>query len=151
MDAVLRAVTIYGFLLILLRIAGERTLSSMTNFDFVLLLVIAEATQQGLIGDDFSITKALLLITTLIGLDIGISLLKDRWLLLHKAIEGIPLIIVEEGKPLAERMKRARVDESDVLQAARQLHGLERMDQIKFAVLERTGEISIVPKRDEVG
>jgi len=151
MDAVLRAVAIYGFLLIILRIAGERTLSSMTNFDFVLLLVIAEATQQGLIGDDFSVTKALLLITTLIGLDIGISLLKDRWLLMHKVIEGVPLIIVEEGKPLAERMKRARVDQSDVLQAARQLKGLERMDQIKFAVLERTGEISIVPKRHEAG
>jgi uncharacterized membrane protein YcaP (DUF421 family) len=68
---------------------------------------------------------------------------------LHNAIEGIPLIIVEGGKPLAERMKRARVDESDVLQAARQNHGLERMDQIKFAVLERTGEISIVPMKSE--
>jgi uncharacterized membrane protein YcaP (DUF421 family) len=149
MDAVLRAVAIYAFLLLVLRIAGERTMSSMTSFDFVLLLVIAEATQQALIGEDFSITKALLSIATLIGLDIGISLLKDRWLLLHNAIEGIPLIIVEGGKPLAERMKRARVDESDVLQAARQNHGLERMDQIKFAVLERTGEISIVPMKSE--
>jgi uncharacterized membrane protein YcaP (DUF421 family) len=149
MDAILRAVAIYVFLLLVLRIAGERTMSSMTSFDFVLLLVIAEATQQALIGEDFSITKALLSIATLIGLDIGISLLKDRWLLLHNAIEGIPLIIVEGGKPLAERMKRARVDESDVLQAARQNHGLERMDQIKFAVLERTGEISIVPMKSE--
>jgi uncharacterized membrane protein YcaP (DUF421 family) len=147
MDAVLRAVAIYVFLLVILRIAGERTLSSMTNFDFVLLLVIAEATQQGLVGDDFSFTKAMLLITTLIGLDIALSLLKDRWLLVHKVIEGVPLIIVEEGKPLTERMKRARVDESDVLQAARQLQGLDHMDQIKFAVLERTGEISIIPRR----
>jgi uncharacterized membrane protein YcaP (DUF421 family) len=145
MDAVLRAAVIYGFLLVILRIAGERTMSSMTTFDFVLLLVIAEATQQGLIGDDFSLTKALLVITTLVGLDVGISFLKDRWPLLHKVIEGIPLVIVENGKPLVERMKRARVDESDVLQFARH-QGLERMEEIKFAVLERTGEISIVPK-----
>jgi uncharacterized membrane protein YcaP (DUF421 family) len=149
MDAVLRAVVVYGFLLVIFRIAGERTMSSMTTFDFVLLLVVAEATQQALIGDDFSVTKALLVITTLIGLDIGISLLKDRWLLLHKVVEGVPLVIVEDGKPLSDRMQRARVDESDVLQAAREHQGLERMDEIKFAVLERTGEISIVPKRQE--
>ena len=151
MDAVLRAVVVYGFLLVIFRIAGERTLSSMTTFDFVLLLVIAEATQQALIGDDFSVTTSLIVITTLVGVDIGISLVKDRWPLLHKIVEGVPLIIVEDGKPLADRMRRARVDESDVLQAAREHQGLEHMDEIKFAVLERTGEISIVPKRNEKG
>jgi uncharacterized membrane protein YcaP (DUF421 family) len=151
MDAVLRAVAIYVFLLVVLRIAGERTLSSMTNFDFVLLLIIAEATQQALIGEDYSVTKALLVITTLIGLDIGISVLKDRWTFLHNLIEGLPLIIVQDGQPLADRMRRARVDESDVLQAAREHQGLERMDQIKIAVLERTGDISIIPKNHEPG
>jgi uncharacterized membrane protein YcaP (DUF421 family) len=149
MDAVLRALVVYGFLLVIFRIAGERTLSSMTTFDFVLLLVIAEATQQALIGEDFSVTASLVVITTLIGLDIGISLLKDRSPLLHKLVDGVPLIIVENGKPLIDRMRRARVDESDVLQAARERQGLEHMDEIKFAVLERTGEISIVPKRNE--
>jgi uncharacterized membrane protein YcaP (DUF421 family) len=149
MDAVLRAAAIYGFLLIILRVAGERTMSSMTTFDFVLLLVIAEATQQGLIGDDFSVTKSLLVITTLVGLDVGISFLKERSQLLHKVVEGVPLVIVEDGKPLTDRMKRARVDESDILQAARAHQGLARMDEIRFAVLERTGEISIIPKRAE--
>ena len=151
MDAVLRAVVVYGFLLVIFRIAGERTLSSMTTFDFVLLLVIAEATQQALIGEDFSVTASLVVITTLVGLDIGISLLKDRSTLLHKLVDGVPLIIVENGKPLTDRMHRARVDESDVLQAAREHQGLEHMEEIKFAVLERTGEISIVPKRNEKG
>jgi len=151
MDAVLRAVAVYGFLLIIFRIAGERTMSSMTTFDFVLLLVIAEATQQALIGDDFSLTQAWLVITTLVGADVGLSLLKDRWRLLRKSVEGVPLIIVEDGKPIAERMQWARVDESDVLQAAREHQGLERMDEIKFAVLERTGGISIVPKSNSRG
>jgi len=145
MDAVLRAAVIYGFLLIIFRIAGERTLASLTTFDFVLLLIIAEATQQGLIGDDFSV-KALLLITTLVGIDVGLSLLKDRSRLLHKLIEGVPLVLVADGKVLADRMQRARVDEEDVLQAARERQGVESMDQIKYAVLERTGEISIIPK-----
>jgi uncharacterized membrane protein YcaP (DUF421 family) len=146
MDAVLRAAVIYCFLLVIFRIAGERTLASLTTFDFVLLLIIAEATQQGLIGDDFSVTKALLLITTLIGLDVGLSLLKERSRLLHKLIEGVPLVLVENGKVLGDRMRQARIDEEDVLQAARERQGLESMDQIKYAVLERTGEISIIPK-----
>ena len=65
---------VYFFLLLLVRLSGKRTLAQVTTFDFVLLLIIGEATQQGLIGDDFSVTKALLLITTLLGIDIGLSL-----------------------------------------------------------------------------
>ena len=79
MDLVIRGLAVYLFLLLIFRISGKRSLRNATTFDFVLLLIIAEATQQGLIGDDFSVTKALLVITTLIGLDIGLSLLKDRW------------------------------------------------------------------------
>jgi uncharacterized membrane protein YcaP (DUF421 family) len=148
MDAVFRAASIYVFLLLIFRIAGERTLASLTTFDFVLLLIISEATQQAMIGDDFSITNALVVIATLVGLDIGISLLKDRWRFLHKIIEGVPLIIVEDGRALVERMKGARIDVDDVLQAARERQGIESLDQIKYAVLERTGEISIIPKAD---
>jgi uncharacterized membrane protein YcaP (DUF421 family) len=147
MDAVMRAVAIYFFLLIVFRLAGQRTLANLTTFDFVLLLVIAEATQQGLLGEDFSVTNAFLVIVTLIGIDIGLSLLKNRFLALDKLLEGVPLVIVVDGKPLKDRMERARVDESDVLVAARERQGLERLDQIRYAVLERTGEISIIPKR----
>lgn len=67
MDAVLRAMVIYFFLLLVFRVAGRRILSEVTTFDFVLLLIVAEATQQGLLGDDFSITNAFLIILTLIG------------------------------------------------------------------------------------
>lgn len=91
----------------------------------------------------------MLLIITLVGIDIGLSLLKEKLPLLDKWMEGVPMVIVEDGKPLRERMRGARVDESDVLVAARERQGLERMDQIKFAVLERTGQISIVPKKGE--
>jgi uncharacterized membrane protein YcaP (DUF421 family) len=146
MDAVLRAAAVYVFLLIVFRIAGERTMSSLTTFDFVLLLIIAEATQQGLIGDDFSLTKAMLVILTLIGIDIAFSLLKDRSRLFHKIVEGVPLVIVEEGRLLDERLRWARIDVDDILHAARERQGLERLDQIKYAVLERTGEISIIPR-----
>ena len=147
MDALLSALSIYVFLLVIFRIGGKRTLGQTTTFDFVLLLIIAETTQQALLGDDFSVTNAFLLITTLISLDIVLSLLKRRWPKLDRLVEGVPMVIVEHGQPLWDRMQKARVDEDDVLTAARELQGLKRMEDIEYAVLERSGGISVVPKR----
>jgi len=146
-DSVLRAAAIYAFLLVVFRLSGKRSLSQITTFDFVLLLIISEATQQALLGDDFSVTNAFVVILSLIGLDIGLSLLKQRFPRLDRWIDDVPLLIVEDGRPIKERMEKARIDESDVLTSARALQGLEWMDQIKYAVLERSGGISIIPKQ----
>jgi len=146
MDAMLGAFCIYIYLLVLLRIAGKRTLGEMTSFDFVLILIVAETTQQALLGDDYSLTNAMLLIATLVGLDIGLSLMKRKWPKVDRLVEGVPMVIVEHGKPLWDRMYKARVDESDVLSAARESQGLKNLAEIEYAVLERSGAISIVPK-----
>jgi len=146
MDILMRGLSVYVFLLIIFRISGQRSLGQVTTFDFVLLLIIAETTQQALLGDDFSVTNGLLLIVTLIGLDIGLSLLKQRSPNLDRLLEGLPLLIVENGEPLGDRMAKARVDEEDVMSAARELQGLERMEQIKYAVLERNGAITIIKR-----
>ncbi len=146
MDSILRGLAVYVFLLVLFRIAGRRTLSEMTNFDFVLLLIISEATQNAMIGNDYSVTNGFLVIVTLIGIDIGLSVMKQRFPLLERYLDGLPLVIVHEGRPVKELMDRARVDEQDILASARDKHGLERMEQIKYAVLERNGGISIIPK-----
>jgi uncharacterized membrane protein YcaP (DUF421 family) len=148
MDAVLRAAAIYLFLLLVFRIAGRRSLSEITTFDFVLLLIIGEATQQALLGDDFSVTNAFIVIAAIIGIDIAFSLVKEHSPFAAKVIDGMPMVIVEDGRPITERMERARVDEADVMEAARELQGLERLDQVKFAVLEVSGKITIIPKRD---
>lgn len=146
MDAILRAAAIYIVLLIMFRIAGRRTLSEMTAFDFVLLLIIGESTQQALLGEDFSLTNAFIVIVTLLTLDVGISLWKQRSPRANRLIEGVPTVLVENGRPLTALMDKARVREDEILEAARRLQGLERMDQIKFAVLEVSGGISIIPK-----
>ncbi len=145
-NPVLRGICIYLFLLLIFRISGKRSLSQVTTFEFVLLLVIGEATQQALLGDDFSVTNAFILIATLVGIDHLLSKLKEKNRKFDEITEGIPLIVVDKGKLLPDRMKKVRVDEEDILEAARSLHGLERMDQIKYAVVERNGEISIIPK-----
>jgi uncharacterized membrane protein YcaP (DUF421 family) len=146
MDAVIRAVIVYAFLLVVLRLAGKRTLAQVTAFDFVLLLIISEATQQAMIDDDNSMTNAAILIVTLVSLNILMSLLKQRFKWVERVLEDIPLVIVADGKPLEDRMNKARVDVDDVLDAARESHGLEHLSQIKHAILERSGQISIIPQ-----
>lgn len=147
METVARALFMYAFLLLVFRISGKRSLAQITAFDFVLLLVIGEATQQALIGDDYSMTTAVIVITTLMLIDIALSLLKDYSQRIERYVDDLPVIIVENGRMLAERMRKERVDEEEVLAAARNKQGLERLDQIKYAVLERNGEISIIPDR----
>lgn len=146
MEAVLRGASIYVFLLIVFRLAGSRTLAEVGTFDFVLLLIIGESTQQALLGNDFSVTNAFLVILTLVGIEVFTSKLESRWPRFGKWIGGTPVVIVDDGRPLADRMRKARVDESEILEAARRLQGLERMDQIKYAVLEQSGGITIIPK-----
>jgi uncharacterized membrane protein YcaP (DUF421 family) len=152
MDSVLRGVAVYVFLLVVFRISGKRTLSSATTFDLVLLLIISETTQQAMIGDeDSSMTSAALLILTLVGIDILLSLVK-RWIpVIDPIIDGTAVILVKDGELLADRMNRERVDADDILEAARLQMGLDRLEQIKLAVLERGGKISIVPQSPRAG
>lgn len=147
MDGVLQTAAIYFFLLLVFRIAGKRSLQDVTLFDFVLLLVVSESVQEALIGDDFSLIKAFIVIATFLLLDIGMSLLKQRYPALSRVLDGMSLVIVKDGKPLKDRMDKERIDEEDVLEAARSTHGLARLDQVKYAVLERNGSISIIPRR----
>jgi uncharacterized membrane protein YcaP (DUF421 family) len=146
MDSVIRATVVYVFVLLVLRLAGKRTLAQITSFDFVLLLIISEATQQAMIGEDNSMINAGIVVTTLVGLNVLMSLVKQRSKFVERLLEDLPLVIVADGKPLKEQMDKARVDLDDVLDAARESHGLERLNQIKHAIVERNGKISIIPR-----
>jgi uncharacterized membrane protein YcaP (DUF421 family) len=124
---------------------GKRSLSETTNFDFVVLLIISEVTQQAMIDGDNSLTGAIILISTLLGMDLFFTLMKRPFKLFERIVEGTPLIIVDHGKPLKKRMDKTKIDEEDIMQAARFNQGLETMEQIKYAVLEKNGSISIIP------
>ena len=146
MDSVLRAAAMYVALMVLFKIAGRRSLAELTTFDLVLLMMISEATQQALLGDDFSCTNAILVIVTLIAIDVGLSLLKQRSSWASRLIDGEPTIIVENGKLLRERLRHARLVEADVMEAARSSQGIEKLEEIKFAIIERNGKISIIAR-----
>jgi uncharacterized membrane protein YcaP (DUF421 family) len=145
METVIRGAAIYLFLLVIIRASGRRTLAEATPFDFILLLIIAETTQQALLGDDFSITNALVLIVTLVVIDIGLSYVKRWFSVASRLVEGTPTVLIHEGKVDERALKRSRVDIQDVLTAARTRQGLESLDEIKHAVLETDSGISIIP------
>jgi len=146
MDSVFRALLVYLFLLVLLRLSGKRSLAQITTFDFVLLLIISETADTALLGRNNSSTHAFLLITTLVITDIGLSLLKQRFPLLERLVDDVPLIVVQDGKPLKDRMSKARVDEDDVLSAARELQGLERLDPTFRTPFTPAGNIARPPE-----
>jgi uncharacterized membrane protein YcaP (DUF421 family) len=146
MEAVLRIAVVYFLLMLLVRLSGHRTLADISPFDFVLLLVISELVQQAAVGRDPSLTQAAVLCATLVGLDILLAEVKEHWPRVARWIDGLPVVLVERGHPVREAMGRERIDEGDILAAARLSRGLERMDQIRYAVLESTGGISIVPE-----
>ena len=147
MDSVIRGLVVYAFLLLVFRIAGKRTLAQTSSFELVLLLIISETVQEALIDDDHSVTNGFLLILTLVGTTIFLSWLKQCFPKADKWLEEEPLIILENGKPHKERLDKVRVDEREILSAARKLQGITQLDQIKYAILESNGEISIVPKK----
>src|SRR6185503_6666306 len=149
MESVIRGVIVYVFLLIVFRLAGKRTLAQASNFELVLLLIISETTQQAMVDNDHSLTNGFLLILTLMGCTVTLSLLKERFPKLERWLDDAPLIVVENGQLHKDRMLKERVDEEDILSAAREHQGLEKMDDIKYAILERDGHITIIPKRNE--
>jgi uncharacterized membrane protein YcaP (DUF421 family) len=146
MDTVIRAVVVYGFLLVIFRVSGKRTLNDVTTFDLVLTLIISEAVQGALVDNDDSLTTAMLLVSSLVGLNILLSLMKRRFPWLDRMVEDEPVLVIREGKLERDVMAKERVDEQDILSSARQLQGISRLDGIRHAVLEAGGHITIIPK-----
>ncbi|HEY0810165.1 MAG TPA: YetF domain-containing protein [Longimicrobiales bacterium] len=146
MDSVIRGVIVYGFVLLIFRIGGKRALSSISTFDLVLTLIISETLQQAMINDDNSMTNAMLLVLTLIGIDIVMSLEKRRFPGFDQWADSVPAVIVKGGKVQSDVMRNERVDESDLISAAREKQGLCEIAEIDYAVLEKSGDITVIPK-----
>jgi uncharacterized membrane protein YcaP (DUF421 family) len=149
MDMILRGAAIYIVVWLCFRLVGRRTMAEMTTFDFVLLLICGEATQQALLGDDFSLTNAAIIVLTLVSMDGALTALRARFPRLERIMDGLPLVIMRDGKLLRDRMAKERIDAEDIMHEARNSHGLERLSDIKHAVLEPSGGISIIPRRPE--
>lgn len=145
MTAVVTATAVYLILMVLFRLTGKRTLAQITTFDLVLLLIISEATQQALIGDDFSVTQAFIVILTLVVLERGSDYLSWRFPWFRRWSASEPVVLVRRGVPEQTALRHHRLTLDDVLTAGREQHGLRSLGQIDWAVLENSGQISVIP------
>jgi uncharacterized membrane protein YcaP (DUF421 family) len=145
-DIVVRATIIFFFILFLTRVVGRRELSSMEPFDLILLVVIGDLVQQGVTQNDFSVTGAVLAAGTIGALTVLVSWAGWRLPVLRPALEGEPIILVQDGEPIKRNLDRNRITFDEIAAAAREQQ-LETVDEVKWAVLETSGRISIVPKR----
>ncbi|MFM7028076.1 MAG: DUF421 domain-containing protein [Chakrabartia sp.] len=146
MDMVLRGGSVYLILIVILRISGRRSVAQLAAFDLVLLLIVSETTQQALLGDDYSITNAVIVMTTLFVLDILMSFAKRRWPRMGVLLDGRPTLLIARGEVDARALARSRLSLDDIMAAARSDQAILHPKDIEVAVLEADGRISIIPK-----
>lgn len=145
MDLVIRAAVAFLFVYFLTRVIGRRELSSLQPFDLIMLVMIGDLVQQGVTQNDFSVTGALLVGGTITLLTVGVSYLSFRFPRLRPALDGEPVIILEDGKPIDRNLRRNRITVEELAAAARQ-EQLASLEDVRWAVLETNGRISFIPK-----
>jgi uncharacterized membrane protein YcaP (DUF421 family) len=143
MDIVVRAALAYVFITFLMRVVGRRELSTMAPSDLILLVVLGDLIQNGVTQSDYSITGVVLATTTIGLCAVATSYVVFKSKRASKIIEGDPVIIVQDGKPIENNLKGDRITLDDLMAEAR-AQQIERLDQIKWAVLEATGKITFI-------
>jgi len=145
MDIVIRAAVMFFFVYLLTRIIGRRELSSLQPFDLILLVMIGDLVQQGVTQNDFSVTGAFLVGGTIALLTVLVSYASFRFPRLRPVLDGDPVIVLEDGKPIARNLRRNRIALDELAAAARQ-NQIDSLDDVRWAVLETNGRISFIPK-----
>jgi uncharacterized membrane protein YcaP (DUF421 family) len=109
--------------------------------------VIGDTTQEALIRGDERIGTVVVVVGTFVVLDVVLGWFKAKSATLDHLVDGLPVVVVDRGRPLRDRMAREGIDDMDILTAARERHGLTTLDEIEYAVLEASGGVSIIPRR----
>ena len=148
-ELVLRSVVVYFALLLGLRLFGKREIGQFTLFDLVLVLLVANAVQPAITGPDTSLMGGLIIIASLLLANFGVSML-DRVPAFHALLAGTPTDLVQDGEYLRPQMEREDVDEDEIQMAMRE-HGIDDLAQVKRAVLEPDGSISVIGVDEKVG
>ena len=145
MDLVVRAAVGFLFVFVLTRVVGRRELSSLEPFDLIMLVMIGDLVQQGITQNDFSVTGMLLVGSTVALLTVAISYTNFRFPKLRPVLEGEPVIVVQDGKPIERNLRRNRItlEELRALARGQQIGSIE---DVQWAVLETSGQISFIPR-----
>jgi uncharacterized membrane protein YcaP (DUF421 family) len=145
MDIVVRSVLAFLFIYFLMRVIGRRELSTLEPFDLVLLVVIGDIAQQGITQSDHSFTGLVLSVGAFASMTMLLAYLGFRFRRLRPILEGVPLVLVEDGEPIQRNLRRERITLEEIEAEAR-LAQIDSLEKVRFAVLERGGRISLIPK-----
>ncbi len=144
MSVIIRAAVAYLILLLAVRLIGRRMASMMAPFDIVVLFLFGGALMAAVLGDDHSMTAAVSVVFSIGLMHVSVSALKARLPWIGRLVDGTPVVVFERGHWHQDRMRHLRMLESDVMAAVRQ-PGLMRLEQVRYAVVERDGKISVIP------
>lgn len=147
-EIILRASIVYVALLLGLRLGGKRELGQMTPFDLVVILLIANAVQNAMVGPDTSLGGGLIAAAALLVVNTALARFRHRIPWLRKIAEGDPVVLMSDGAIVNRHLAQEGIDAAELEQAARE-HGLDGLTEVKLAVLEIDGTISIVPESAE--
>ena len=146
MDIALRAIFLYAFVVFVIRVMGRRELSSLSAIDLVLLVVLGDAIQQGLTQDDYSVTGAVIAVSTIAAVQVGSSYLSFRSRRARRVLEGEPIVILQDGKLIARNLKRERLTEDEVAEEMRGQQ-IASVEDVEWGILESDGTMSFIPKK----
>ena len=143
-EILVRTGVVYVALLFGFRLSGKRQIGQMTPFDLVLILLIANAVQNAMVGPDNSLYGGLIAAGALLVLNLAVARFRDRAGIFRKLVEGEPAVLISDGNLVPEAIRREGIDMQELEQAIRE-HGLAGLNEVKMAVLEVDGTISVVP------
>jgi uncharacterized membrane protein YcaP (DUF421 family) len=147
MDIVLRATVIFLALYALVRLMGKRELGQMTPFELIVLVVIGDLIQQGVTQNDFSMTGAVIAISTIAFWALAMSWASYLWPRAERLLEGEPRVVVRDGELLSANLRRNRLTRSEI-ESEMRLAGIGHLDDVAWAILEPRGKISFIQRTD---
>ena len=144
-ELVARGAIIYAVLLVMVRVAGKRTVGQFTPFDLLVVMLLSEAVSNSLSGGDNSIPGGLLIAATLIGLNMAIAFITSHSRKAAELVDGTAVLLGRDGQIFDEAVKRNRVAEGDVQQALREQDC--SLEEMQCVFLEADGKITILKKK----
>jgi uncharacterized membrane protein YcaP (DUF421 family) len=147
-EIVVRTAVVYVFLVVVLRVSGKREVGQLSILELIVILVISDAVQNSMVGENTSLWGGLVAVLTLVAVDQTLNQLSRRSRRVRRALEGEPRLLIRDGRLLNRAIREEQIDVEDVRTAIR-AHGLARVEDVRIAVLETDGSISVIPRDDK--
>ena len=147
-EVALRTAIVYLFLITAIRVSGKREVGQMSVLELIVVLIISDAVQNSMVGDNTSVWSGIVAVMVLLGLDIVLREISRRSRRVRKAVEGEPRLLIRDGRLLSHAIEEEGLETEDVQVALRE-HGLVRIEDVQLAVLETDGTISVIGRTPE--